>query len=69
LKHPLIEKYFFPRVMVLLKEKGIEDILVLGGGIIPEKDIPALHAVGIAAIFRPGTNTGDIIKFIQGNIH
>ena len=60
--------YLFPRVMELLKEKGIEDILVLGGGIIPEEDIPGLQTAGIGAIFRPGTDTGDIINYIRENI-
>ncbi len=60
--------YLFPRVMELLKDKGIDDILVLGGGIIPEEDVPALKAAGIAEIFTPGTDTGDIIKYIQGNV-
>jgi len=57
--------YLFPRVMDLLKDKGIGDILVLGGGIIPEEDIPNLKTAGIAAIFGPGTDTGDIIKYIS----
>jgi methylmalonyl-CoA mutase cobalamin-binding domain/chain len=48
--------YLFPKVMELLKEKGVEDILVIGGGIIPDEDIPALKACGIAEIFGPGTN-------------
>ncbi len=60
--------YLFPRVMELLREKGIDDILVLGGGIIPEEDIPALKAAGIAEIFTPGTDTGDIIRYIRENI-
>jgi len=54
--------------MELLKDKGIEDILVLGGGIIPEEDIPGLQTAGIGAIFRPGTDTGDIINYIRENI-
>lgn len=57
--------YLFPRVMELLREKGVSDILVLGGGIIPEEDIPALKAAGIAEIFTPGTNTGDIARYIE----
>jgi methylmalonyl-CoA mutase C-terminal domain/subunit len=57
--------HLFPRVMELVKEKGIQDVLVMGGGIIPEEDIPALKQVGIAAIFTPGTITGDIINFIR----
>jgi methylmalonyl-CoA mutase C-terminal domain/subunit len=60
--------YLFPRVMELLKEKGIDDILVLGGGIIPEEDVPALKAAGIAEIFTPGTDTGDIIRYIKENV-
>jgi methylmalonyl-CoA mutase C-terminal domain/subunit len=60
--------YLFPRVMELLNEKGIKDILVMGGGIIPEEDIPALKAAGIAAIFGPGTDTKDIVGFIKENV-
>jgi hypothetical protein len=47
----------FPKVMELLKEKGVTDMLVLGGGIIPDEDIPALKDVGIAEVFGPGTTT------------
>jgi methylmalonyl-CoA mutase C-terminal domain/subunit len=57
--------HLFPRVMELVKEKGIQDVLVMGGGIIPEEDISPLKQVGIAAIFTPGTNTSDIINFIR----
>jgi methylmalonyl-CoA mutase, C-terminal domain len=60
--------YLFPRVTELLKEKGADDVLVLGGGIIPEEDVPALKAAGIADIFTPGATTGDIIKFIKEHI-
>jgi methylmalonyl-CoA mutase, C-terminal domain len=60
--------YLFPRVTELLKEKGADDVLVLGGGIIPEEDVPMLKAAGIADIFTPGATTGDIIKFIKENI-
>jgi methylmalonyl-CoA mutase C-terminal domain/subunit len=60
--------YLFPRVTELLKEKGVDDVLVLGGGIIPDEDVPALKAAGIADIFTPGATTGDIIKFIKENI-
>ena len=60
--------YLFPKVMKLLHEKGVEDILVLGGGIIPDEDIPALKEAGIAEIFGPGTTTEDIIRYIQENI-
>jgi methylmalonyl-CoA mutase C-terminal domain/subunit len=60
--------YLFPRVMEILKGKGISDILVLGGGIIPEEDVPDLKSAGIAEIFTPGTDTNDIAKYIRENI-
>jgi len=60
--------YHFPKVMELLKERGIEDILVLGGGIIPDEDIPKLKEVGIAEIFGPGTNTQDVVNFIKEHV-
>jgi methylmalonyl-CoA mutase C-terminal domain/subunit len=60
--------YLFPRVMEILKGKGVSDILVLGGGIIPEEDVPNLKSAGIAEIFTPGTDTNDIAKYIRENI-
>ncbi len=60
--------YLFPKVMELLKGKDISDILVLGGGIIPEEDVPGLKNAGIAGIFTPGTDTNDIAKYIRENI-
>jgi methylmalonyl-CoA mutase, C-terminal domain len=61
--------YLFPRVMDLVREKGLKEVLVVGGGIIPDEDIPGLKAVGISAIFGPGTYTSDIINYIQENAH
>ncbi|MBN1842374.1 MAG: cobalamin B12-binding domain-containing protein [Deltaproteobacteria bacterium] len=60
--------YLFPRVMELLKEAGASDILVIGGGIIPEEDIPGLKKAGIRAIFGPGTSTSDTVRFIEENV-
>jgi len=60
--------HLFPKVVNLLKEKGAEDILVVGGGVIPEDDIPGLIDAGIAGIFTPGTPTIDTIEFIKENI-
>jgi methylmalonyl-CoA mutase C-terminal domain/subunit len=60
--------YLFPKVMELLKGKGISDILVLGGGIVPEEDVPGLKNAGIAEIFTPGTDTNNIAKYIRENI-
>jgi methylmalonyl-CoA mutase C-terminal domain/subunit len=58
----------FPKVMDLLKEEGADDILVVGGGIIPEDDIPELKKAGIAEIFGPGTPLEDIIEYIKTNV-
>jgi methylmalonyl-CoA mutase C-terminal domain/subunit len=60
--------YLFPRVMEILREKGVEGVLVLGGGIIPDEDIPALKACGIAEIFGPGTSTEEIVAYIKENL-
>jgi len=61
--------YLFPKVMELLGEKGVDDILVIGGGIIPDEDIPALKEAGIAEVFGPGTTTTQIIDYIKGNVN
>ena len=55
----------FPEVLKLLKEKGGEDIVVLAGGIIPDKDIPNLKAIGIREVFLPGTPTQRLVEFIR----
>ena len=57
--------YLFPKVMELLREKGVEDMLVLGGGIIPDEDVPALKEAGITEVFGPGTSTSAIVAFIK----
>ena len=54
-----------PQLMALLKQKGMDDVTVLLGGTIPEADIPALKAAGVAAIFLPGTSTQDIVDFVR----
>ena len=54
-----------PQLMKLLREKGMDDVTVLVGGIIPGADVPALKEAGIAEIFLPGTSTMDIVEFIQ----
>jgi len=61
--------HLFPKVMKLLKENDIEDIVVIGGGVISEEDIPELKKIGIAEIFTPGTDTHDIIKFIKEKVN
>lgn len=61
--------HLFPPVAELLKQQGASDILVLGGGVIPDDDIPFLKESGIAAVFTPGTTTTDIIEFIKSNVN
>ncbi len=58
----------FPEVVEGLKAKGMGDVLVIGGGVIPASDIPGLEAAGVKAIFTPGTPTKDIIDFIKANV-
>lgn len=60
--------HLFPRVVELLKEKDAEDILVVGGGVIPDSDILFLKEKGIAEIFTPGTPTGTAIDFISSHV-
>jgi len=60
--------HLFPRVVELLKEKGADDILVFGGGVIPEEDIPFLKSKGIAEVFGPGTPTSVTVDFIKNHL-
>lgn len=63
-----VHNYFFPKVVDLLKEKKLANVLVVGGGIIPLEDIPELKKAGIAEIFGPGTSTQVIVDFIKSNV-
>jgi methylmalonyl-CoA mutase C-terminal domain/subunit len=56
-----------PRVMELLHEKGLDDVLVVLGGIVPNQDVPKLNAMGVRGIFRPGTPLQDVVEFIRKN--
>ena len=58
----------FPKVTRLLKEKGVNDVLVIGGGVIPEEDIPPLKEAGIAEIFGPGTPLESVVKYINEKV-
>lgn len=58
----------FPRIMKLVKEKRLDDVLVFAGGIIPEEDLPDVKKFGIAEVFGPGTNTGELVKFVRKNV-
>lgn len=55
----------FPKVVRLLREKGMDDVLVIGGGVIPVEDIPFLKDQGVAEVFTPGTPTGKVVEYIM----
>ena len=56
-----------PGIMDLMRENGLDDVLVILGGIVPEADRQPLTDMGVSAVFGPGTSTGDIVEFIQAN--
>lgn len=60
--------YLFPRVLELLKERQADDIVVFGGGIIPDEDIEALRRAGVKALFTPGTTTQEAIDWVRANV-
>lgn len=60
--------HLFPKVVNLVREKGMNDVLIIGGGVIPEGDIPALKEAGVAEVFTPGTPTSEVIDFIKANV-
>ncbi len=55
----------FPKLLRLMKEKGLKNVLLTGGGIIPDEDMEALEKMGVGKLFGPGTNTQDIVHYIQ----
>jgi len=57
-----------PRLMELVRQQGLDDVLVVIGGIIPDVDVPKLEAIGIRGIFRPGSPMSDIAAFIEQNV-
>jgi len=57
----------FPRIMQLLRDNGLDDVLVVAGGIIPDDDVPLLQEMGVRAVFGPGTPMKEIIAFIREN--
>jgi methylmalonyl-CoA mutase C-terminal domain/subunit len=59
--------YLFPRVAEIFKQKGVDDVLIMGGGIIPEEDVQKMKESGIEGIFGPGTRTDQIVEFIKAN--
>ena len=58
----------FPRVMELLHDNDMDDVLVVTGGIIPDEDVPTLNEMGIKGVFGPGTPTDEIVDFIRENV-
>jgi methylmalonyl-CoA mutase C-terminal domain/subunit len=59
----------FPRVVALMKEKGMDDVLLTGGGIIPDDDMKQLNSLGVGKLFAPGTPTNEIATYIKGWVH
>jgi len=57
-----------PRIMELLRERGLSDVAVVVGGIIPDVDVPKLNAIGITGIFQPGTPMQEIVEFIKERV-
>ncbi|MTI46502.1 cobalamin-dependent protein [Sporosalibacterium faouarense] len=60
--------HLFPKVVNLMKDQGADDVLILGGGVIPEDDIPGLKEAGVEEIFTPGSATQTIVDFIKNNL-
>jgi len=60
--------HLFPRIVELIREKGMTDVLMIGGGVIPDADIPALKTAGISEVFTPGTSTTTIIDYIHSSV-
>jgi methylmalonyl-CoA mutase C-terminal domain/subunit len=58
----------FPRVVEEMKKRGLDDVVLLAGGIIPQEDIPALQKMGFRAIFGPGASTEDVVAWVQANV-
>jgi methylmalonyl-CoA mutase C-terminal domain/subunit len=61
--------HLFPRVIELLKQQQAEDIVVFGGGIIPDEDIESLKQAGVLGIFTPGASTNEIVDWVKDNVH
>ena len=59
----------FPAILERIKARGLGEIVIFGGGIIPEEDVPKLEALGVRGIFRPGATTEEIVKWVRENVH
>ena len=60
--------YIFPEIIRLFKEKGINDVTLFGGGVVPKKDIEDLKEKGVRAIFEPGASTDEIVRWVRENV-
>ncbi|MCF6461112.1 cobalamin B12-binding domain-containing protein [Clostridium sp. Cult3] len=60
--------HLFPKVVNLLRKEGVDDMLIIGGGVIPDEDIPFLKESGVEAIFTPGTPTTEVVEYIENNL-
>ncbi|MCF6508997.1 cobalamin B12-binding domain-containing protein [Blastococcus sp. MG754426] len=58
----------FARLVELLRERGVDDVVVFGGGIIPEEDVPELRRIGVTGIFTPGATTGEIVEWVREHV-
>jgi methylmalonyl-CoA mutase C-terminal domain/subunit len=58
----------FPRVLELMRAQGLDDVILFGGGIVPDEDIPKLEEAGVSAIFTPGASTQEIVDYIRANV-
>jgi methylmalonyl-CoA mutase C-terminal domain/subunit len=58
----------FPKIMNLMKEKGMNDVLITGGGIIPDEDMKKLHEIGVGKLFPPGTTTHEIAEYVKKEV-
>jgi methylmalonyl-CoA mutase C-terminal domain/subunit len=60
--------HLFPKIMDLVKANGMDDVMVFGGGIIPDADVAKLKELGVAAIFQPGATTDEVIEFLKAHV-
>ncbi len=60
--------YLFPQVLELMKKEGLEDVVLFGGGIIPDEDVKELKSIGVKELFRPGTRISEVVQFIETQI-
>jgi methylmalonyl-CoA mutase, C-terminal domain len=60
--------HYFEEIRALLEERNATDILLFGGGIIPDEDVPRLEALGVGGIFKPGTSTLDVVSFLESTV-